>query len=131
MTETDKRQSDPATAHTSDDDFELWILLDHARFAISRARELELAQYGITPEHAAVLHTLMTKGGCATIHDIANITMRQHNSVSTLIKRMVKQGLVRREKSSADKKHNILVTEQGRSVYENMTRVSIHMAFSI
>ncbi len=37
---------------------ELWSLLDRAEFAIGRLRELELAQFNLTKEKAAILHIL-------------------------------------------------------------------------
>jgi len=43
-------------------DFELGVLFERSRSAHSRMRELELAQYGLTPEQAAILHTLQSKG---------------------------------------------------------------------
>jgi DNA-binding MarR family transcriptional regulator len=76
------------------------------------------------------LTLLLDKGGSATMHEISNITMRQHNSTSTLIKRMLKQGLVGKEKMSTGKRYKISITKKGQSIYEKVTRISINMAFS-
>ena len=48
------RESPHDSREDAEFDFELWILLDHAHSALSRARELELTQFGLTPEQAAV-----------------------------------------------------------------------------
>jgi hypothetical protein len=46
-----------------DNDFTLWRTLDHTRFMISRLREKELDQFGITPEMAHILDILSHNNG--------------------------------------------------------------------
>lgn len=114
----------------SDPIFELWRALDGARSALGRARELELAQYGITVEQGAVLRLLLTRLEPTTNADIADIMIRQYNSVTTLVNRMEKLGLVKKEKSSNDRKFFITITPRGKDIYENATVKSIRLAFS-
>jgi DNA-binding MarR family transcriptional regulator len=114
----------------SDVDMGLFILLDHARCIIARSRELELAQYGLTPEQTAVLFTLIIKGGSAATDEIADITMRQYNATSSLVNRMSKQGLVEKTKLADSKKFNVSITEKGRIMYSRATNNSIKLAFS-
>jgi DNA-binding MarR family transcriptional regulator len=114
----------------SDIDLELWINLDHAHSALSRARELELAQYGITPEQAAILNILLSKGGSATNAEIADTVIRQYNSITTLVNRMAMLDLVSKEKSAEHRKFLVTITPKGKNVYENVTFKSIRMAFS-
>jgi DNA-binding MarR family transcriptional regulator len=109
-------------------DFELWVLLDQTRFAISRARELELSLFGLTLTQATVLHTLQNRGGAATIIDIAKFTMKQHHSISTLINRMARQGLVKKVKGSD--KIQVVITPKGQEIYGKVTQSSIEMIFS-
>lgn len=118
------------TEEVTDIDFELWVLLDHARSVLSRSRELELAQYGLTTEQAGVLHTLLNKGGSATNSEIAGTVVRAYNSVTTLVNRMEKLGLVAKDKSPQDRKYLVTVTDKGRGIYEKVTRNSIRMSFS-
>ncbi len=112
-------------------DFELWVILDNAHSALSRARELELAQFGITLEQAAVLYALERKGGSATNAEIADIIIRQYNSVTTLINRMAKLGLVTKEKSSNHRNFVVSLTPKGKdkNKYRKKIAKSIHMAF--
>jgi DNA-binding MarR family transcriptional regulator len=114
---------------TADVDLELWKLLDHAHSGVSRARELELGQYGLTLEQAGLLRTLMEKGGSATNSEIADSYMRQYNSVTTLVNRMEKSGLVKKEKSPADKRFIVSITDKGLNLYNKVTLNSIRMAF--
>jgi DNA-binding MarR family transcriptional regulator len=107
-------------------DFELGVLLERA---YARMRELELAQYGISSEQAAILHTLQSQGGSATNDEIANIIIRQYHSVASIISRMEKIGLVKKEQSKKSKKFIISITEKGITQYAGVSRNSICMYF--
>lgn len=115
----------------ADEDFKLWKFLGHTAYAISRLRELELAQYGLTPEQAHVLDILSVGGGSTTIGTIADMTLRPHNTVSTLIARMAKRGLVEKRRNPKDKRrYQIAMTKKGRELFQRVTRNSIEMAFA-
>jgi DNA-binding MarR family transcriptional regulator len=111
-------------------DFELWKLLDHTHSALSRSRELELAQYGLTPEQAGVLRTLLEKGGSTTNAEIADVMIRQYNSITTLVNRMENSGLVKKEKSAKNRKFTVSITPKGRQISERVTTNSVNLAFS-
>jgi DNA-binding MarR family transcriptional regulator len=114
-----------------DPDFVLWRMLDHTRFMISRLREKELDQVGLTPEQAYILDILVQNGGATNINQIAGITMRRHHSISTQIDRMVKQGLVIKKRSTRDRREfGILITEKGQDLFKQIKRDSIKAAFS-
>ena len=109
----------------------LWRYLDHARYMVFRARERELAQSGLTPEQAQVLDIIYTAGGSTTINFIVRSTQRQHNSISTLIARMSRQGLVKKTRTRRDKRaYRISITEKGATAYLRLTNDSIEQAFS-
>ena len=88
----------------TDTDFSLWRMLDHARFIMARSREMELAKYDLTPEQSHVLDILRESDGSTTINQLVDITQRQHHSISTLIDRMTRQGLVSKQKAGLDKR---------------------------
>ena len=111
--------------------FDLWVMFDHASFAIARTRALELANFGLTIEQAAVLHDLIRRGGSATLSEIAESTMRQYHSVSTLVNRMTKAGLTKKVKYSDTKKYQVSITEKGFDIYSKVSRNSIEMTFSV
>jgi len=114
----------------SNDDMELYKALRHADFVITRARELELAKFGLTPEQASILNTLQTKGGAATIQEIVDSTMRQYNTVTTMVNRMTESQLIEKQKSSTDKKFIVSITSKGRRLFEKLSYISIETAFS-
>jgi DNA-binding MarR family transcriptional regulator len=111
-------------------DYDLGVLLERTRSAFSRMRELELAQHNLTPEQTAILHTIISKGGSATCEEIASDIIRQYHSVTTIVNRMLKIGLVRKEKKPNQKKFLVYITEKGESMYENVPRNSVEMIFS-
>jgi DNA-binding MarR family transcriptional regulator len=112
-------------------DFTLWRILDHARFMISRSREMELTRLGMTPEQSHVLDILNESGGSTTINELVDITQRQHHSISTLIDRMHKQKLVTKRKSGTDRRqYEVVITQKGEHLVKNMTRESISAIFA-
>ena len=116
---------------TLDPEFQLWRILDHTRFMIARAREKELAHFGLTPEQSHVLDILVGQGGSVTINDIVAVTQRQHHSISTLVSRMVRQGLVTKKKDPDDlRKWVVSITPQGERVFRDLTRDAIHRIIS-
>lgn len=120
-----------AAGQEIDRDFELWRLFDRTRFMIGRLREMELAEFGLTPEQNHVLYILNRHGGKTSINKIVEVTQRQHHSISTLINRMTKQGLVSKVKTPDDnRKYVIVVTKKGQSLLKLTTRNSIKDVFS-
>ena len=115
----------------ADEDFKLWRFLDHTRYAISRVREIELARFGLSPEQAYVLDLLTDRGGSTTMNDIMDMTLRQHHTISTLVDRMAKRGLIEKKRSQTDgRRYSIVITKNGRELFRKVTRASIVMAFS-
>jgi DNA-binding MarR family transcriptional regulator len=109
---------------------ELWSLLDRTAFAISRLREIELSQFDLTIPQSAILHTLHVQGGALTLQDLGTNRMRQHHSISTLISRMTKIGLVLRTKASNGKRYQIKISPAGQQIYSKVTETSLRMVFS-
>jgi DNA-binding MarR family transcriptional regulator len=110
--------------------FDIWVLLDRTHFAVARSRLLELAQYHLTKEQAQILHEILLFGGSASMTQIASFTMRQHHSVSTLVNRMVKAGLVKKIKAPNNRGFKVTITKKGHDRYQQVTRKSIEMIFS-
>jgi DNA-binding MarR family transcriptional regulator len=125
-----KAKQNPAPVITGPADmFTAWVLLDYTRFVISRLRDVEVAEVGLTPERAAILN-ILNKYGSSTVTDIADAWMRQHHSVSTLINRMAAQGLIQKIKHPKQKEIEICITPKGKALQDKVTRRSIEMVFS-
>jgi DNA-binding MarR family transcriptional regulator len=100
-----------------DEDFMLWVLIAQTRDAILRAREQEYARYGITNERRAVLTIIQNCGGRAAPVDIARDLFRELHSVTEMLIRMEKDGLVTRHKATGKSKIEVSLTEKGRDVF--------------
>ncbi len=107
----------------SDADHDLWMFLTHTRYAIYRAREKELQRYGVSPEQVGILFIVQALGNRATPSEISRFIIRQPHTVSALIERMEKRGLIKRV-HDLDKKNLVRVslTDKGQKTYELSTK---------
>jgi len=115
-----------------DEDQDLWLLLTHTRYAVFRAREKELQRYGVSPEQVSVLFVVQALGNKATPAAIARHIIRQPHTVSALVDRMSRRGLVKKVKD-LDRKNlvRVVMTEKGKKTYEISTkRGPIHRILS-
>jgi DNA-binding MarR family transcriptional regulator len=129
MTEADASFENDNETFTIND-FDLWVLMDRARMTIGRTSQLEVASHGLTIEQAGILDELLRGHGSATIAEIVNATGKQYNSVTTLVNRMVKNGLVEKKRNGNSGRYLILMTDKGKEMYGKLTRNAIEMAFS-
>ena len=111
-------------------DYNLWVFLDGTGFAMSRLRQLELARFNVSVEQYMILTILAQSGFSVKAREIEDCIFRQPNSVSTIISRMIKNGLVVREKRRFGKSSDIVITERGKSLLNQITDVAIELAFS-
>ena len=106
-----------------DNVYYLWILLAQARDAILNARRKELHQYNISASRGAVLFAIQAIGEEATPAEIARWLFREPHSISELLSRMERDGLVRRVKDLCRKNLvRIVLTEKGLEVYYKSTK---------
>jgi DNA-binding MarR family transcriptional regulator len=113
-------------------DYNLWILLNHTRHAIYRARELELNRHGITAEQGRLLFVVKDLGQKATPSEIAKHVFRASHTISSLVDRTEKKGLVKRVKDLDSKKSvRIALTREGEAVLNKVLEMdSIHRIMS-
>ncbi len=111
-------------------DIDLWVLLDQTRDTISRAREMELSQYKITKIQASVLFMLLTQNRKIALSDISKWILREPHSISSLISRMERNGLVKKVKEPGEDRIQVILTDKGQQIYSQITWRSIEMVFS-
>jgi len=116
----------------TDEDSNLWLLLNHARDTIWKARRKELANYGISLRQAALLFMVHHMGDRATPPEITRWQLRAPHSVAEAFNRMEKAGLVTKTKDLERKNLvRVTLTERGRKVSERAARIeSIHRIMS-
>ena len=116
----------------SDRDYELWVLLAHTREAMFNSRKKELRKYNINPRESAVLHIVQTLGDRAIPTEIARWLLRKPHSISELLNRMEKRGLIKKTRD-VNRRNVIIVslTEKGQGVYhQSLKRKSMHKIMS-
>ena len=108
---------------SEDEDQDLWFLLTHTRYAIFRAREKELQRYGLTPEQVSLLFVVQALGEKATPAELSRSLLRQPHTVSALVERMEKRGLVKKVKD-LDRKNlvRVSITDKGRKAFEQSAK---------
>lgn len=111
-------------------DGNLWFLLASSCFMIGRLLELELAGHKITLEQAMILKVLNDFGGHATARDIEQTTLRRQHSISIIINRMIRMGLITRTKKINDKRSTISITEKGQNILSAITYKAVDTTFS-
>lgn len=100
----------------------VWLLLHRVRDALTLCEDSILGEYGITTEQFAVLATVRSRGGSLRPTDLASILERSPNSVSMLVDRMVKAGLVKRTRDRIDRRVvNVTLTDKGKNAVEPAT----------
>jgi DNA-binding MarR family transcriptional regulator len=104
---------------------ELWTLLNQAQHAAIRASETELRQLGVPQMHAEVLMIVKGDGGPVTPAEISRFLFREPHTISGLLTRMEKQGLVKRVRDLQRKNMvRIAITDKGEKAYRKLGDVS-------
>ncbi len=113
-----------------DPEINLYILLDQTDGIVTNAVDLELKHLRMTQPQVRVLTMLSRQDRPVTLDELANWTLKEFNSVSTLVNRMEKKGLVSKIKKEGDLKAYVVLTEKGSELYhKQVTERSIHLIF--
>ncbi|MDD5191488.1 MAG: MarR family transcriptional regulator, partial [Dehalococcoidales bacterium] len=108
---------------STDQDYNLWALLRQTRDAMVKARDRELEKHGSSTIQAAVLFTIQDIGPEATPAEISRRMVREPHSISGLLSRMEKQGLIKRVKDLPKKNMvRVTLTAKGKEAYEYSTQ---------
>ena len=116
-----------------DEDTKVWVLLSETADVVLRAWQKELNQYGISPVEAATLWVVQVLDEMATPAEISRWILRKSHTVSELVNRMAKGGLVRKTKNLRRKNSvRVCITDKGKQVYNHARqREAIHTAMSV
>ncbi|MCJ7808157.1 MAG: MarR family transcriptional regulator [Dehalococcoidia bacterium] len=103
---------------------ELWALLSQASNALGRVADSELSQVGISMMQAAVLVFVKNSKEPVIPAHISRWLFREPHTVSQLLMRMEKQGLVKRTKD-LDRKNQVRITltEKGEKAYQKQSEM--------
>lgn len=102
---------------------ELWVLLYKTAYLIRRCREIELSKKDTSWIQSSVLYQIKKAKIPPTPADISRLLFRKPHTISGLLNRMEKQGLILKTKD--EKKRNlirILLTQKG----DKLLKISNH-----
>lgn len=121
------RKNNEAVDLLSDPDYNLWVLVQHARDSMAAARTKELDEYGISIVEAAVLFVIQVAEQSgdiqATPAEISRWVFRKSNTIAALLNRMEKKGLVKRV-NDLHKRNlvRIAITDTGQTVFKKSAK---------
>lgn len=117
----------------NEQDYKLWVMLEQAESAAFAAREKELAKYKTSPMQTEVLFIVEQIGPEATPAEISRWLLRRSHSVSGLLDRMEKDGLITKSKDLHRKNLvRVTITDKGYKALENARkRVFIQRIMSV
>ncbi len=129
MTEVFNRNENPAYKKYIpflDSSYNLYALIYLTQVALFRARYTEVKELGITSMEAALLLVTDGLGEKATPAEISRWMMRRRPTVSGLLDRMERNGLVKRKGFDNNKKSKkIVITRKGREALEHIMKKDI------
>ena len=102
-----------------DENEKAWVLLFRTFRALERAGEVELERFGLSTIEAAVLHALKTASEPVTPAKLSRWLYREPHTMSGLLNRMERKGLVKKSKD-LEKKNMVRVTltEKGEQAFQ-------------
>jgi MarR family 2-MHQ and catechol resistance regulon transcriptional repressor len=96
----------------------LWLLLRRVGDTLVRCQDLVFSKYGLTTEQWGVLTVIKARGPVRP-SDLADLLERTPNSMSMLVDRMVKAGLVRRTRDRKDRRVvTVSMTDKGKATID-------------
>ena len=103
----------------------------HSNMKQCLAEAFQKGGYNLTPEQFLVMDTLWDEG-VLTQQQIADITMRDKNSIVKLIDGLESRNLVKRISNPKDRRQNLIkVTTVSRNIQADVTRLSYEAAAKI
>ncbi len=116
-----------------DRDFASWVFMSRTRDAIFRNRVTELQKHNLSARQASVLIVLEELDRKATPAEVSKWVFREPHSVSDFLKRMERDGLIKRIKDLARKNMiRVEITDKGREAVHNAKKIEpVHKIMAV
>lgn len=109
----------------------LFVILDQTRDTLIRAVEIELRQSEVNFAQTRVLYSLTQEENGMTQGDLSKWLLRNLNTISVLISKMEKEGLVKKTKNKEDGRARVTLTRKGSEVWDDVSERAIFLTFSV
>ena len=104
---------------------DLWMLFHQTYNSLFKCGEKELAKLGITTQQYVILMTINNGGEMTTPTQLADWLDRNANSITLIIDRMEKAGLVKRVRDVSDRRSlRIVLTDKGGNILNKGTKIA-------
>ena len=115
-----------------DKEYDIWILLSRVYHLIAMLRKLELSKFNILPTQSYILFIIKALGDDTTPSRVSEFVYQQRSSISDILNRMVKQGLIKKTTNKGSNKRVIVtLTEKGeKSLARSRNREYLHKVMS-
>jgi DNA-binding MarR family transcriptional regulator len=115
-----------------DKEYDLWILLSRVYHLIAMLRKLELSEYNILPVQSYILFIIKALGNETTPSNVSEYVYQQRSSISDILNRMVRQGLIKKTNKPGGKKRVIVtLTAKGKKALNlSKNREYLHKVMS-
>jgi len=101
----------------------LWFLAHRTRDVLRTCEDRVFGEYGLTSEQYSVLVTIKYLQEPVRVTDLAHWLERSTNSVSMIVDRMVKAGLLTRKRDRGDRRVvNVFITSKGENALKPATK---------
>jgi DNA-binding MarR family transcriptional regulator len=113
-------------------DFRVWSALNRARDSVIKARAVDLASHGLSAPETQILFLVHDAPQPPTPAELGRWALREHNTVSSLLRRMERKGLLLRKRDpDSQNRWRIGLTELGQSEWRWAMQISaIHEVMS-
>jgi DNA-binding MarR family transcriptional regulator len=117
---------------TEDKEYDIWILLSRVYHLIAMLRKMELSKYNILPTQSYILFFIKALGNQTNPSEISEYVYQQKSSISDILNRMVKQGLIKKtNKSGGNKRVIVTLTAKGeKALTLSKNRIYLHKVMS-
>lgn len=111
---------------SADKYYQMWVLIHRTSDAMFKARKKALRQSGISPMQVAVLFFIKIIDGVATPGEISRWMFRESHTISEILNRMGKRGLIKRI-NHPNKKSNVgvVISEKGQKIFEEAMKKQV------
>ena len=102
-----------------DKEYDIWILLSRVYHLIAMLRKLELQKFNILPTQSYILLIINALGNEATPSKISEYVYQQKSSISDILNRMERQGLITKtNRGGGTKRVLVTLTPKGKKALD-------------
>ena len=106
-----------------DDDYEIWAIMKRLVDCITKIRQKELSEFGVTVRQSGIMFFVASMGDKATPSRLARLTLLEPHTVSELLVRMENHGLIRKVKDLKRKNMvRVELAEKGQKIHREILK---------